>query len=112
MAHSARSKSKLRSKTEKVSNPNSDYFKTAEARRQRLAQKLQENVLKQNELKEQEKANAMEDIPEDGEKPALTPIGEKKIDYSNVGTHGWKKSRTANYKKKKAAKTKNKAIKF
>lgn len=93
-------------------NPNSDYFKTAEARRQRLAQKLQENVQKQNELKEQEKTDQMDDVPAEGETEALTPIGEKKIDYTNVGTHGWRKTRTANYKKKKAAKTKNKAIKF
>lgn len=111
MAHSARSKSKLRSKSEKVTNPNSDYFKTAEARRQRLAQKLKENSEKQNEAKEQEKLDNMEDVPAEGE-VTTTPIGEKKIDYASVGTHGWRKTRTANYKKKKAAKTKNKAIKF
>lgn len=110
MAHSARSKSKLRSKSEKTKNPNSDYFKTAEARRQRLAEKMKENSVKQTEQKEQEKADAMEDVSES----AVTPIADKKIDYANVSTHGWKKSRTASYKKGRAAKGKgkNKSVKF
>ncbi|GMG31219.1 unnamed protein product [Ambrosiozyma monospora] len=94
MAHSARSKSKLKSKSIKVTAKNSDYAKTAEARRQRLAEKARENLLKQKA----KDAKDDDDMKMDVEK--------------NVSTSGWRKSRTSTYKKNKASKRKNKTMKF
>lgn len=98
MAHSLRSKSKLKSKKSKTSNPNSDYFKAAQERTERLALKLKENS---------ERQNAVAAAKTQGTEPASAAAS----DLEKVNTHGWRKSRTANYKKKKASK-KNKSLKF
>ncbi|KAG7692318.1 hypothetical protein KL948_004650 [Ogataea haglerorum] len=90
MAHSARSKSKLRAKKEKVSKRGSDYAKINEERKERLAQKLQENLQKQK--------------PDGTEAPAM------EVD-KKVSTSGWRSSRNNLYKKNHTRK-KNKSIKF
>ncbi|KAG0673785.1 hypothetical protein C6P40_003022 [Pichia californica] len=104
MAHSLRSKSKLKSKKTKTSNPNSDYFKTNQARTERLAQKLKENTTKQQDstttatttTTNTDTMDTSNDTPED---------------LTKVKTHGWRKSRASDYKKKKNSK-KNKSLKF
>ena len=96
MAHSLRSKSKLKSKKTKTSNPDSDYFKAAHERTERLALKLKENTAKQASAAAAGKDDSKMDADEEPAK---------------VNTHGWRKSRAANYKKKKASK-KNKSLKF
>ncbi|GMM31569.1 hypothetical protein DAMA08_043140 [Martiniozyma asiatica (nom. inval.)] len=108
MAHSARSKSKLKAKAIKTQTPGTDYHNTAEARRERIAKKLKENLEKQI----QEKEIAQTDTMTDDSVPTTSNIEEKVIDYQNVSTHGWRKSRKASYKKKHSNKKKNKSIKF
>ncbi|ESW99857.1 hypothetical protein HPODL_03724 [Ogataea parapolymorpha DL-1] len=90
MAHSARSKSKLRAKKEKISKKGSDYAKTNEERKERLAQKLQENLLKQKQ---------------EGTDAPVMEVDKK------VSTSGWRSSRNSLYKKNHTRK-KNKSIKF
>ena len=108
MAHSLRSKSKLKAKKVKTSNPNSDYFKTQESRSQRLAEKLKENLEKQAAAKvTATDSKDSDEMDTDTPKELQTPAEE----LVNVKTHGWRKSRAANYKKKKASK-KNKSLKF
>lgn len=104
MAHSLRSKSKKVSKKVKCSNPNSDYFKTAKERSQRLADKLRENQEKQN----QNAGNDESKMETDNASEALSTNADGLL---RVKTHGWRKSRSQNYKKKKVSK-RNKAIKF
>ncbi|ODQ47041.1 hypothetical protein PICMEDRAFT_71168 [Pichia membranifaciens NRRL Y-2026] len=99
MAHSLRSKSKLKSKKTKTSNPDSDYFKAAHERTERLALKLKENTAKQAAAGAAAGASKDDSKMDADEEPA------------KVNTHGWRKSRAANYKKKKASK-KNKSLKF
>lgn len=96
MAHSLRSKSKLKSKKVKTSNPNSDYFQTTQARTERLAEKLRENTIKQQEQKPSSTMDTTNDSIQD---------------LTKVKTHGWRKSRASAYKKKKVSK-KNKSLKF
>jgi hypothetical protein len=109
MAHSARSKSKKVTKKVKTSNPNSDYFKAAQARTERLANKIKENLEKQN----LEKASATsEDLMETEETEKRSAVVQTPVDeLHKVKTHGWRKSRASDYKKKKASK-KNKSMKF
>lgn len=105
MAHSLRSKSKLKSKHIKTINPNSDYFKATENRTQRLAQKTKENLEKQN----MEKALISEENMEESSK---SKVLEKPVEeILKVKTHGWRKSKSADYKKRKASK-RNKSLKF
>jgi hypothetical protein len=106
MAHSLRSKTKLKSKKAKTSNPDSDYYKAAQERTQRLADKLKENLEKQKSKGNNEKD--VDQMETDDKSSNLTIDAE---DLVKVKTHGWRKSRTAIYKKKKAAK-KNKTMKF
>lgn len=104
MAHSLRSKSKKVSKKIKCSNPNSDYFKTAKERTQRLAEKLKQNL-------EQQKGESVDDdskMQTDDNQNATSATAEELL---KVKTHGWRKSRSQDYKKKKISK-RNKAIKF
>lgn len=101
MAHSLRSKTKLKAKKVKTSDPKSDYFQAAKARTERLAQKLKENTDKQQ--LETPATSADDKMDESSENPA--------DDLTKVKTHGWRKSRASNYKKKKASK-KNKSLKF
>ena len=109
MAHSARSKSKKVTKKVKTSNPNSDYFKAAQARTERLANKIKENLEKQN----LEKASATsDDLMETEETEKRSAVVQTPVDeLHKVKTHGWRKSRASDYKKKKASK-KNKSMKF
>ncbi|KAH3662226.1 hypothetical protein OGAPHI_005474 [Ogataea philodendri] len=91
MAHSARSKSKLKAKKEKVSAKDSDYYKLVERRTERLAKKLQEKV-------------SSEDKKNISEEPTM------EVD-TKVSTSGWRSSRNNRYKKNHSSK-RNKSIKF
>lgn len=108
MAHSLRSKTKLKSKKIKTSAPTSDYFKAAEERTQRLANKLKENLEKQKSADNSESSATDQMETEETTEKSITSAD----DLGKVKTHGWRKSRAANYKKKKAAKNKNKTMKF
>lgn len=105
MAHSLRSKTKLKSKHIKTSNPNSDYYKAAEQRTERLAQKLKDNLEKQKVEKAQKDEENMND-------DTVHPLDKPVEELAAVKTHGWRKSRTSDYKKKRASKRKNKTLKF
>lgn len=101
MAHSLRSKSKLKSKKVKTSNPNSDYFQTTQARTERLAEKLKENTIKQQQ--QQQSSTSISST--------TSSAMDITNDLTKVKTHGWRKSRASAYKKKKVSK-KNKSLKF
>ncbi|ODV84901.1 hypothetical protein CANARDRAFT_28643 [[Candida] arabinofermentans NRRL YB-2248] len=109
MAHSARSKSKLKAKAAKISGKNSDYLKLNEARRNRLADKLKENLIKQKQAKGE--------LATDVDGDAVDVAAEDKMDddsASKVSTAGWRSSRHNQYKKNHATKKskKNKTMKF
>lgn len=110
MAHSLRSKTKLKSKKLKTSAPNSDYFKAAEERTQRLANKLKDNLEKQKDAANNESTTTSADQMETDEATEKSMLNTAEL--QNVKTHGWRKSRASSYKKKKAAKNKNKTMKF
>ena len=105
MAHSLRSKSKKVTKKAKCFNPNSDYFKAAQERTLRLAEKQKENLLKQEQLNKENK-------DESNSTSTTNPLDIPVEELVKVKTHGWRNSRASNYKKKVASKKKNKTMKF
>ncbi|GMM47514.1 hypothetical protein DAPK24_041120 [Pichia kluyveri] len=108
MAHSLRSKSKKVTKKVKCFNPNSDYFKAAQERTLRLAEKQKENLLKQEQLNKENKDQDESNSTNTTTNPLDIPVEE----LVKVKTHGWRNSRASNYKKKVASKKKNKTMKF
>ncbi|GME87972.1 hypothetical protein B5S28_g3924 [[Candida] boidinii] len=106
MAHSLRSKSKLKAKSVKR---HSEFQPKEDARKERLAQKMKENLTKQ--VAEKAAADAAEG-------KEVAPVEDKMEDDSNktVSTSGWRKSRHHVYKKnqklKNKSKNKNKFTKF
>lgn len=104
MAHSLRSKSKKVTKKAKCFNPNSDYFKAAQERTLRLAEKQKENLLKQEQSNKESK--------DQDESTTTNPLDIPVEELVKVKTHGWRNSRASNYKKKVASKKKNKTMKF
>lgn len=109
MAHSLRSKSKKVSKKIKCSNPNSDYFKTAKERAQRLAEKLKGNLEQQKTATVVDADDESKMQTDDNENADSASVNAEEL--LKVKTHGWRKSRSQDYKKKKISK-RNKSIKF
>lgn len=97
MAKSLRSKPKLRAKSLKRKG---EFEKYVDARNKRLAEKMDEETKKQEELKKA--AKEAETVEEDGEKMAVDGAAEKK----KVSTSGWRDSRKQQYKQKKLQKKK------
>lgn len=91
MAHSARSKPKRLAKSIKVHAKGSDYARTVEERRERLAKKMEENIAKQKA------ADDKMDVEDKDKK---------------IGTSGWRNSRRSKHKRRKASKRRRKNLGF
>ncbi|KAF6007056.1 hypothetical protein HII13_004733 [Brettanomyces bruxellensis] len=97
MGYSARSKPKLRAKAAKVAAKGSDYSRTEKERIKRIAEKGIENLEKQKKEKEH-----------DGGMDTDTVADLK----SKISTSGWRKTRSAQSKRRKALKKHRKTLKF
>ncbi|SCU92151.1 LAMI_0E09010g1_1 [Lachancea mirantina] len=109
MAKSLRAKSQLKAKSVKRKN---EFQKAADARSQRLAEKLRDDLVRQKveELKKQNNGAEIDETTlealENGSKPAPDAMEE---DSKKVSTSGWRDARHHTYKKnKKLAKSRKK----
>lgn len=103
MAKSIRSKSKLRAKSIKRKG---EFANIVDTRNDRLATKMQEELIKQRAIAAAKKAEEGTEEQQEEKEAAMD------VDQKKVSTSGWRDSRKQIYKKTKIKKKANKSMKF
>ncbi|RLV91816.1 hypothetical protein JA1_003615 [Spathaspora sp. JA1] len=105
MAKSLRSKSKLRAKSVKRKG---EFSKFVDSRNTRIARKLADETVKQDEAKAAKEGEEVEESTE-----TTMEVDESKTEKKKVSTSGWRDSRNQIYKQRQIkANKKGKSLKF